>query len=367
MKQAIAWIRRRLNLSYIVAVIISIFVALLIDAIILVAAGHNPIAAYRGLIVYPFSSPRHFGDMLEYAMVLCLCGLACVVGSRVGIFNVGGEGQLLLGGLVAAYVGSQMSGMSMWLVIPCATLAAMATGGLYAFIPGILKVKLKVNEVITTIMLNSVAALICSFFSSSVWKNMSQNEGIDIKEFRFATLIRGSKLSTAIFASALITFFVWYILQKTSKGFEMRLIGDNPRFARFAGLKTDRIVIIAMIVSGMMCGLVGMFRVYGAEYAFISSKVSNEYYFEGLMVAMIAQYQPVPTIIISIIFAILKSGARGMQNAGVTIQIYWVMQATVIFCMAAQTGIRASIQKARQRRAAERDVAARREGGVANE
>jgi simple sugar transport system permease protein len=367
MKNALAWIRRRVNLGYVAAVAVSIFAALLIDAFILLAAGHNPIAAYRELFVYPFSTAAHFGNMLEYAMVLCLCGLACVVGSRAGIFNVGGEGQLLLGGLVAAYVGSQMSGMSLWIVIPCAALAAMATGGLYAFIPGVLKVKLKVNEVITTIMLNSVAGFICSFFSSSLWKNTRFNEGIDVKEFRFATLIPGSKLSTAILASALITFLVWYVLEKTSKGYEMRLIGDNPRFARFAGLKTDRIVILAMVVSGMMCGLVGMFRVYGAEKAFISSRVSNEYYFEGLMVAMIAQYQPVPTIVISLIFAILKSGAMGMQSVGVTIQIYWVIQATVIFCMAAQTGIMTAIRKAGQRRAAERDVAARKEGGNAHE
>lgn len=367
MKNVFAWIRRRLNLGYITAVAVSIAAALLIDAIILLAAGHNPIAAYRELIVYPFSTAAHFGNMMEYAMVLCLCGLACVVGSRVGIFNVGGEGQLLLGGLVAAFVGSKMNGMSMWIVVPCAALAAMATGGLYAFIPGVLKVKLKVNEVITTIMLNSVAAFVCSFFATSVWKNTRFNEGIDVSEFRFATLIPGSKLSTAIIGAALITFLVWYILQKTSKGYEMRLIGDNARFARFAGLKTDRIVILAMIVSGMMCGLVGMFRVYGAEKAFISSRVSNEYYFEGLMVAMIAQYQPVPTIIISIIFAILKSGAMGMQNVGVTIQIYWVMQATVIFCMAAQSGIRTAIAKAAERRSAERDVKARREGGAAHE
>ena len=367
MKNVLAWIRRRVNLGYIAAVAVSIVAALLIDAVILLAAGHNPIAAYRELIVYPFSTAAHFGNMLEYAMVLCLCGLACVVGSRVGIFNVGGEGQLLLGGLVAAFVGSRMSGMSLWIVIPCAALAAMATGGLYAFIPGVLKVKLKVNEVITTIMLNSVAAFVCSFFATSVWKNTRFNEGIDVSEFRFATLIPGSKLSTAIIGSALITFFVWYILQKTSKGYEMRLIGDNPRFARYAGLKTDRIVIAAMIVSGMMCGLCGMFRVYGAEKAFISTRVSNEYYFEGLMVAMIAQYQPVPTILISIIFAILKSGAMGMQSVGVTIQIYWVMQATVIFCMAAQSGVMTAIRKAGERRAAQRDVAARKEGGAAHE
>jgi simple sugar transport system permease protein len=122
-----------------------------------------------------------------------------------------------------------------------------------------------------------------------------------------------------------------------------------------------------MVISGMMCGLTGMFRVFGAEKTFIMTKVSKDYYFEGLMVAMIAQYQPIPTIIISLIFAILKSGAYGMQTVGVPIQIYWVIQATVIFCMAGEKGIRAAIRKAGERRAAERDILARKEGGAVHE
>ena len=116
-----------------------------------------------------------------------------------------------------------------------------------------------------------------------------------------------------------------------------------------------------------MCGLVGMFRVYGAEHIY-KSTVSNEYYFEGLMVAMIAQYQPLPTVIISLIFAILKIGAMGMETAaGVPKQLYLIIQTVVIFCMAAETGIRVAIGKAREKRQAALDVKARREGGAAHE
>ena len=371
MSKAFAWIRRKLNPGYIASVAVSIVVALLIDAVILLIARHDPITAYRELFVYPFSSGRHFGEMLEYAMVLCMCGLACVIGSRVGIFNVGGEGQLLLGGLIAARIGTMMNGMSPWIAIPCAALGAMAVGGLYAFIPGILKVKLKVNEVITTIMLNSVAVYVCGYFSKGPWKSPNPRVFSDTaelsKSFMFDKLIPRSNLSTAIILSAVLTFFVWYVLQKTTKGYEMRLVGDNPRFARFAGLKADRIVILAMVVSGMMCGLVGMFRVYGAAGKYQSS-ISNEYYFEGLMVAMIAQYQPVPTIIISLIFAILRWGAIFMEDTvGVPIQIYWIIQTAVIFCMAGEKGVRAAIHKAREMREAKREILARREGGAANE
>ncbi len=363
--------KKRLNVGYLVALLISLAVALLIGAAILAISGHNPLVAYRALLGGAFSNGRHIGDMLEYAMVLCLCGLACDIGSRVGIFNVGGEGQLLLGAIFAAQIGVWLDGTSAWIAIPLAALGAMAVGGFYAWIPGVLKVKLKVNEVITTIMLNTVAAFLCQFLAKGPWKNANKNivagTGNLPSAFWFSKLVPGSNLSTAIIFSAIITFLVWYILQKTTKGYEMRLTGDNPRFALFAGLKTDRIVIITMVISGMMCGLVGMFRVYGAERIFKTTAVSNEYYFEGLMVAMIAQYQPLPTIIISLIFAILKIGAMGMQSVGVPIQIYWILQTVVIFCMAGEKGIRAAIRKAREKRAAERDVLARREGGTANE
>ncbi len=361
-------LKKQFDLGYLLALVISIAVALLIGAGIIAVTGRNPLHAYGALLDGVFSSWRHVGDTLEYAMVLCLCGLACDVGSRAGIFNVGGEGQLLLGALVASRIGTLMAGITPWLTIPCAVLAAIAVGGIYAFIPGILKVKLQVNEVITTIMMNSIAVFLCAYFAKGPWKNSVNAEGIVVSsEYHFTTLIRSSNLSTAILVSAVLTFLVWYVLQKTTKGYEMRLTGDNPRFARFAGIKADRIVILAMVVSGMMCGLVGMFRVYGAEKIFKTTAVSNEYYFEGLMVAMIAQYQPLPTIIISLIFAILKIGAMGMQSVGVPIQIYWIIQTAVIFCMAAEKGVRAAIAKAKEKRAAERDVLLRKEGGASHE
>ena len=371
MKAFFLRLKQKFDFGYLVALLISLGVALLIGTVILTITGFDTGKALGALIGGSFSSKQYFGNMLEYAMVLCLCGLACDVGSRAGIFNVGGEGQLILGALFAAQIGVWLKDASPWIAIPCAALGAILVGGFYAFIPGVLKVKLKVNEVITTIMLNSVAVFICGYFSKGPWKNPSPRVVSDTsplnRSFMFGKLIQSSNLSTAIIVSAVLTFLVWYIMQKTTKGYEMRLVGDNPRFARFAGLKADRIVIIAMVISGMMCGLVGMFRVYGAAGKYQSS-ISNEYYFEGLMVAMIAQYQPIPTVIISLIFAILRWGAIFMEDTvGVPIQIYWIIQTAVIFCMAGEKGVRAAIHKAREKRAAQREILARREGGEAHE
>ena len=253
--------------SYFASLALSVLLAFAIGAVILAVAGFNPAQAYAAMVDGAFSNVRHVGDFLEYAMVLCICGLACVLGSRVGIFNVGGEGQLLLGAIAACQVGVVMNGQSRWLVLPCAALAAMAVGGFYALIPGVLKVKVKVNEVITTIMLNTIAASFCQFLAKGPWKNPNRNmvaaTGQLDPRYWFTTLIPSSNLSTAILIAAVMAFLTWYIMQKTAVGFEMKLTGQNPRFAFFSGIKTDKIVILCMLISGAMCGLVGMFRVYG--------------------------------------------------------------------------------------------------------
>ena len=215
------------NYRYLLSLLLSILFAFLIGAGILAVSGFHPLEAYGAMLSGAFDSARHIGDFLEYAMVLCVCGLACVLGARVGIFNVGGEGQLLLGAIAACQVGVWLDGLTPWLVLPLAALAAMAAGGLYALIPGVLKVKVKVNEVITTIMLNSIAAYLCNFLAKGPWKNANKNlvaaTGSLDARYWFGGLIQGSTLSTAIFAAAIIAFLVWYVMQKTARGFEMKL------------------------------------------------------------------------------------------------------------------------------------------------
>ena len=342
--------KKRIDPGYLISLLLSVVLAFVIGAVILAIAGFSPGKAYLAMLNGAFSSARHIGDLLEYAMVLCLCGLACVLGARVGIFNVGGEGQLLLGAIAACQVGVWLDGLTPWLALregPNA-LAAMAAGGLYALIPGVLKVKVKVNEVITTIMLNTVAASFCQYLAKGPWKNANKNMVAATEQLNarywFGGLIGGSNLSTAILAAAVLALVIWYVMQKTSRGYEMKLTGQNERFARFIGIRTDRLVLVCMLLSGALCGLVGMFRVYGAEHLFRDS-ISRDYYFEGLMVAMIARYQPLAVVFLSLFFAALKIGAQGMElAAGVPNQIYLIIQTVVIFLMAAESGLFGALQ-----------------------
>ena len=367
--------KRKIDWFYFISLAASVGLALLVGAGIMLITGHDPVAAYTALVrgatgcntVKEFFTvlftKRQFGNTIEYAMVLFLTGLACALGARVGIFYVGGEGQLYLGAIVSAYVGVVLNGLSPWIVIPAAVLSAMLVGGFYAWIPGVLKVKLKVNEVITTIMMNTIAIFFCSYLSNGPWKTSIPNRvsGTDnlAAEYMFPKLIRGSNLTSVIFVSITIAILVWYVMSKTTTGYEMKLVGENPRFARFAGLNADKLVSGAMVVSGMMCGLVGMFEVYGLKGNY-QDGISNEYYFDGLLVAMIMRYKPVGIIFMSFAFAFLKIGAAGMElNAGVPGELYQIIQAVIIFFMAAQNGITSMVKAAIAKKKAEK-------GGVNN-
>lgn len=353
--------RGKIDWRYLLSLGLCILLALLVGAVIMLITGHNPLEAYSALcrgatgcdnayeLFTELFTKRQFGNTVEYAMVLFLTGLACAIGARVGIFNVGGEGQLYLGAIVSAYLGVKLSGMPGWAAIGLAGLSAMAVGGFYAWIPGVLKVKCKVNEVITTIMMNSIAIFFCAYLSNGLWKTEGGNRvsGTDAlaENLRFPKLISGSNLTTAIFLSVFLALVIWYIMSRTTTGYEMKLVGENPRFARFAGIGVDRMVIGAMTISGALCGLVGMLQVYGVK-GYYQDGISNEYYFDGLLVAMIMRYRPVGIIFMSFAFAFLKVGAAGMElNAGVPGELYRILQAVIIFFLAAERGIKALLQR----------------------
>ena len=187
--------KKRIDRMYLLSLAAAVVLALLVGALIMSITGHNPLAAYSELVkgatgcnrwsdlVHIFSK-RQFGNTLEYAMVLFLTGLACAIGARVGIFNVGGEGQLYLGAIVSAYIGAQMAGRAPWLVVLVAALGAMAVGGFYAWIPGVLKVKLKVNEGITTIMMNTIAIYLCATFPAARGRPLSPTVFPERKHWR---------------------------------------------------------------------------------------------------------------------------------------------------------------------------------------
>lgn len=334
---------KNIDTKYIVSLIASIVAALLIGALLMLVTGYSPVEGYGAMIKGSLGSPRFIGNTIEKAMTLCLLGLATAIGARGGLFNVGGEGQLFFGALAATMIGLWFSNLPVPVVILLALICSVVVGGFYAWIPAVLKVRLGVSEVITTIMLNTVAIKICTYLVNGPWvsplKSITKGTDYLADPLRFSKLITASNLSTGFISGIIVTFFIWYIMKKTSVGLELKVTGENYRFAKFAGLKADKLMIGSMVASGAICGFVGMLLVYGYQGRMTDS-VSNEFYFDGMLVAMIMNYNPIGIIIMSFFFAILSTGAALMDmTVGISSQIYDIIFSIIIFLMAAQKGI----------------------------
>lgn len=334
---------QKINIRYIATLAAAILLALFIGAILMILTGYSPIEGYGAMIKGATGNPRLIGNTLEKAMTLCLLGLATAVGAKGGLFNVGGEGQLFFGALAATMVGLTMSSMPVPVVVMIAFICAAVVGGFYAFVPAILKVRLGVSEVITTIMLNTVAIKVCTYLVNGPWcaGTKAVTKGTDYLSdgLRFAKLIKASNMSTGFIAGAVIAFFIWYIMKQTSIGLEMKVTGENYRFAKFSGLPGDKIMIGSMVASGAICGIVGMFLIYGYQGQ-MTSTASNEFYFDGMLVAMIMNYNPIGIIIMSLFFAVLSTGSTMMDmTVGISSQLYDIIFSIIIFLMAAERGL----------------------------
>jgi len=335
---------QKLTRDYLLSLLLAVALALLAGAGIMLLCGHNPVQGYAALLNGALGKPRAVGNTLAKTVTLALTGLAMSLAAKAGVFNVGGEGQLYLGAMAAAVVGAQAKGPA-WLVVALSLLAAMAAGGLYALLPGWLKVRWKVDEVITTIMLNSVAIYFCSYLANGPLKTTERGiaTGTDsiMKEAAFTPLIKLSNLTTGVFYAAVVALLVWYIMTRSSTGFEMKLTGENDRFAKYGGISTGKLMLWSMVFSGAICGLVGMLEVFGLHKRFLTT-VSNEFYFDGMLVAMIMRYNPFGVILMSFFFAILSIGGKSMElTAGISSELILIVQSIIIFFMAAESGVRA--------------------------
>jgi len=354
---------QKLQRDYLTSLAIAVALAFLVGAGILLLCGHDPLKCYAALFKGALGTRRAFGNTVAKTITLCLCGLAMSVAAKAGMFNVGGEGQLFFGAMAAAVVGAHVKGVPGWVVTILALLAALAAGGLFALLPGWLKVRWKVDEVITTIMLNTAAIYFCTYLANGPLKTAEKGiaSGTDsiMAEAAFTKLIPLSNLTTALFYAIATALIIWYLMSRSTIGFEMKLTGDNDRFARYGGIRADKLMLWSMVLSGMICGMVGMLEIFGLHKRFLTS-VSNEFYFDGMLVAMIMRYNPFGVILMSFFFAILNIGGRAMEmSAGIPSELILIVQSIIIFFMAAEGGIRTALTNRAAIRKARREAAAK--------
>ena len=299
--------------------------ALVLGAVMLLFLKVNPIEAYRALWDGSFGSSNAFAETLVKATPLLLVGLGICISFRADVINIGGEGQMIIGAILATWVGLTFTGLSGWVVIPLALLAGFLGGAVWGGIPGMLKAYFRVNEILSTVMMNAIAVQMMNFVLHGPMMDPAQAE-LASKIPQTARLLEAFRLArwapTRLHMGALIAvglaILVYILLWRTTLGYRIRAVGQNPHASRYAGINVPRHVVVALLLSGAFAGLAGAIQVYGVNYRMITDGSASGFTgsagFNGIVAALFGQLHPIWSIPASVLFGALLVGANSMQR-----------------------------------------------------
>src|SRR5574339_1074428 len=299
--------------------------ALVVGALMLLFLKVNPIQAYAALWEGAFGSTNAFAETLVKATPLLLVGIGICISFRGDVLNIGGEGQMIIGAILATWVGLTFTTMPGGLVITIALLAGFLGGAIWGGIPGFLKAYFSVNEILSTVMMNAIAVQLMNFLLRGPMIDPSQAQ-LDSKIPQTARLLEifrlprlvPTRLHLGALIAVLLAVLVYILLWRTTLGYRIRAVGQNPQAARYAGIKVPRYVVMALLLSGAFAGLAGATQVYGVNYRMITDGSASGFTggagFNGIVAALFGQLHPLISIPASILFGALLVGANKMQR-----------------------------------------------------
>ena len=319
-------------------VVITIELALIVSSILLEVSGKDPLDTYRVLFEWGLGTSRARANSLLAATPLILTGLATAVAFRAGVFNIGVEGSLYMGGIAAAWVGFTFVNWSRIPLIVFAFVMAALFGGIWGFIPGYLKARLRVDEVVSTIMLNYVAIELTSymvqsgpFFVPGMANAMSEQIAA---QAQLPRLVERSQLNSSLYLALAMVVVMMILMRRTKLGFELRMVGDNPLFSRWAGIPKAAVIMQVMFLSGLIGGLAGAGQVLGVHYNF-TARFSRGFGFDGITIALLGRNSPLGVLIGSLLFGVLRSGGTTIEVfTDVPIDLVDIIQALIILFVA---------------------------------
>lgn len=290
------------------------------------------------------SAFKPFLESLVVTTPYIFTGVAIALGFQAGVFNIGAEGQLYMGAIMAAWAGWTFKGLPPIVHVPLALGVGTLVGFLWGFIPGWLKAKTGAHEVINTIMMNYVAFNFSEYLirgpfedPDTPFKTRFIEESAHLYRFFEGTSLR---LHIGLFIAIGVAILIWYVLYKTTWGFEFRSVGLNPHASKYAGINSPLVTILALSVSGAISGLAGAVEMLGVNFR-QTQALSTGYGFDAIAIALLANNHPLLCIITAMLFGFMRHGSRIMQiNTGIPIDIISILQAFIIFFIAAPAIIR---------------------------
>lgn len=322
--------------------VIAVVFALLIGAVVIWFGGGDPWAVYTHIAKYSFGSLGVLSDTIVKAIPLMLVGLACSVAFRMKLWNIGAEGQFFLGAFGASLVvllPVLPEDAPKWLFIIVMIGSGMLFGAIWGFIPGFLKARYNVNEIISTLMMNYIAIEWNNYFIYAVWseggfqmsRQFQRNAWLprlsDLAEG--LPIFRGLTTHLGLLFAVIAAVILWWILARSKWGYEIRLIGDNPRAAEYAGISIRKNVVWVMMLSGALAGLAGMSEITGVVHR-LQGAISPGYGYTGIIIAWLAKLNPLVVIVVSILFGALILAGREVQPSGIPTLIQGVIMVSLI-------------------------------------
>jgi len=314
------------------AVMIALAASLLVSAGLIATSGADVLGALGALFRGSFGSMNAILETLVQATPIIFTGLAMTLVFRGRVWNIGGEGQFFAGALATAFISLNFSHLPPAIIIVLILLASMAAGGFLGFIPGYLKAKWGISEIIVTIMLNYIMQNILSFLLAGP---MQAEGDFFLQTPRFARstylpTMPGSRLHLGFLIALLLVAVVYIVLWKTPLGYEIRAVGDNPTAAKYKGINTRKIVILLMVMSGVIAGLAGGTELAGLHHR-LRLDISTGYGYTGIMIALLGRLSPIGVVPAAIFFGALVNGSTSMQvNFGVPVALVFSLQGVVI-------------------------------------
>jgi ABC-type uncharacterized transport system permease subunit len=287
--------------------------AFVLFGLILLVSGKDPLQSYRDIFVSTLGSAYGFSEVVVAMTPLLLTALAVALPSRIGLINVGGEGQLYMGACLATWAALTFGALPGWLLLPIMVLLGMLGGAVWAWIPGVLRARGIVNETISTLLLNSVAPMIVSFFVFGYWHSPMDTNKTPIfsAAARLPTLFNTRVDLGLILGLGLLALY-WFVMRFTRWGLEMRALGGNPQAAQLNGIPARRYVVGVMCLGGAVAGLAGMAQVSG-YYGVLLANFSRGIGFMGFLVSWLAGGSPIGIVVTSFVVAIILTGGNLLQ------------------------------------------------------
>jgi ABC-type uncharacterized transport system permease subunit len=320
---------------------VAILLGLVTGAVAMLAGGFDPIKAYASLFNKVFGSTYGFGETIRQITPLIFTGLSVAFAFRTGLFNIGAEGQFIMGMVAAVTVGITLD-LPTYIHAPLAVAAGAVVGGLWGAIAGYLKAARGVHEVITTIMLNWISLYLANYLLKAFFVPEGQQRSENIKDSAVITIdwlsemFGSARLHWGTLLAILAAIFFYVLLWKTKTGFELRAVGLNPHASEYAGMSVNKNVVTAMFMGGLFAGIGGACEVLGVFHYQAIMAAMPGYGFDGIAVSLIGGNSPFGVVLGAVLFGILTFGASGMKfGAGVPVELIRVVIASVIFFVAA--------------------------------